>query len=143
MNEPVVTVRSSGDVRQLLRRRVDWNRAGVRVRSSGVPAAELLRWEIGLNDALRECGCALGAKASLISIGVCFALQLTHLTWSAWDWLWFALRTIVVVFVAGGAGKMLGLALARARIMKIVAEMRLIERGSSEERTYVDMHEVG
>lgn len=72
----------------------------------------------------------------------CLAIDAPDLE-RAWDWLWFPLRTIVVVFVAGGAGKMLGLALARARIMKIVAEMRLIERGSSEERTYVDMHEVG
>ena len=144
MNEPGVTVRSADDVLRLLRRRVNWNRTVIRVRSPGVPGEDLLRWGIDLNASLRECGCALGAQAAIGSLVLCVTWQLTHGTWSAWDWLWFALRTIGIVFVAGGAGKFLGLALARARIMNIVREMRRFEPGlMAEERTYVDMHEVG
>src|ERR1700676_920321 len=144
MNEPGVTVRSADDVLRLLRRRVNWNRTVVRVRSPGAPGEALLRWGIDLNASLRERGWALAAQAAIGSLVLCVTWQLTHGTWSGWDWLWFALRTIGIVFVAGGAGKFLGLALARARIMNIVKEMRRFEQAlRTQERTYVDVREVG
>ena len=61
---PVYVIRSADDL-SVLRRGPGRSRLYVVLEIHGVPPKQALRWESRLNDHLRECGCATGARSIL------------------------------------------------------------------------------
>ena len=142
---PVATIRSARDAEALLRTRAFAPRTTIVVAAPGASPEQALQWELDLNAHVHECGCALGARFTIGALGACVVWQLLHLTPHAVDWLWFAARTFGLMFVAGGVGKMLGLARARAGIAAIARRMRALETSPLGGRGVfdVDVHEMG
>jgi hypothetical protein len=140
----VFVIQSAADSDLLKKARVSLLRSGVLVRVPGLPIEKSLHWELELNANLRECGCSLGAKFVLIGLAASVVWQFVFLSWDISHWPWFFVRTILTMLVSGAAGKLLGIALAKARIRRIAKQIcDFVEKSSTKGHDHVDVHKVG
>jgi hypothetical protein len=140
----VSVLRTAADLHLLRQPRATRRRLYVVLEIGGVPSAQLLRWESRLNSHLRECGCALGAKFSAAALLASIVWQFVHHAWGLSHWPAFLLRTAVVVFAAGGLGKLLGLSFAELGIRRISSRLMTFVEGLPRGRgEHVDLHKVG
>ena len=119
---PETLITSAADLRQLSMQ--PWSALQLRQVRLGfgqVADAELRLWEKRLDDDLRECGCKLGGY--FLSGGL---LGVVVLTIAYWSFLRAApVRALVLMLLTlvacAVAGKLIGLALARARFRRTIA----------------------
>jgi hypothetical protein len=111
-------VRTSAELRALERLKIR-HHAIVLLRVPGIPHDKSDRWERKLNSHLKECGCSLGAKFTLLAAGGSVIWQVYCSTWGISHWPWFVARTLIAMFVCGILGKSLGIALARIGLRNI------------------------
>lgn len=87
-----------------------------------LPADEATDWEQRLERHRRNCGCRAGSVAMLFAIALWIVYSVLPHTVRSWQ------RTIgmgiLVLFVSGLAGKLIGLALARIRFNLTVRNLR-------------------
>jgi hypothetical protein len=140
----VFVIQSAQDVERLKKPRGFSRRPRVFVRIPGLPIEKAVDWELQLNANLRECGCSLGAQFVFIGLAASVFWQFVFLSWDISRWPWFFVRTILTMLMSGAAGKLLGIALAEARIRRIANKIcDFVEKSSTEEHDHVDMHKVG
>jgi len=85
-------------------------------------AARAVLLQRELNAAFAECGCSTGAWCSAGALVISIALHMSHLL--AAPWYVIAGRTLAAMVGAGALGKVAALAFARARIRRLLCEMR-------------------
>ena len=137
----VAVIRNAADLRSLLESRRRRRQNHVLLEIPGMPEAQCLRWEARLNACLRECGCSMGARCSAAALLASVVGQFLQHGWSLTQWPAFILRTVLLVFIAGGLGKLLGLALAEFQIRYIRSRLlSWIEVPYQGEQLHVNMH---
>lgn len=92
----------------------------------GVSPAQSSRWESRLNVLLRECGCAFGALSSGIALIAAIAFAVFHSPVGFSSWSSLLLRTLILIMVTGGVGKLAGLGLAELEIRHISSQLTRI-----------------
>jgi hypothetical protein len=142
--ESRLIIRSTRDVESLLDAGRDRRRLTVLIHISGLPPEKSLEWELKLNSLLHECGCSLGAKFVIFALAVSILWQCFQSNWAIMHWPGFLVRTLAAAFVAGGIGKLIGIAFARVRMKKVAGQiLRFTESLSTGGIDDVDMHKVG
>lgn len=140
----VCVIQSAADAELLKKPSVFSRRSRVLVRVPGLPAEKSVHWELQLNAALRECGCSLGAQFVFLGLAASVIWQFVFLSWDISHWPWFFVRTILTMLVSAAAGKLLGIALAKARIRRIAKQIcDFVFKSSTKGHDHVDMHKVG
>ena len=140
----VLAIQSSADMEVLRKPRAALRRSRVLVRIPGLPIEKSVKWELELNAKIRECGCSLGAHFVFLGLVASAIWQFIFLSWDISQCPWFFVRAIVTMIVSGAVGKSLGIALAKARILRIAYQIREFEnKYSAKGLDHVDMHKVG
>jgi len=93
----------------------------------GLASDKTIVWQAGVNAALKECGCSLGAKSMCAALGGSIIWRFLYSSWSVSHWLAFVWQSILAVLAAGVIGKLLGLTLAEARLRSIEKQIRKFE----------------
>jgi hypothetical protein len=140
----VSVIRTATDLRLLQLPRDARRRLYILLEVAGVPAAQSLRWESRLNSQFRECGCSMGACFSFAAVLASLTWQVVHRALALSHWPAFLLRTVVLVFVAGGLGKLLGLGVAELEIRHIASRLiKIVGNSPQGECDHVDLYKVG
>lgn len=114
----IVVVRSAADLASLRNSRRSKN-LRILLELPGISPQKTAEWENGLNEHLRECGCSLGAKFAIGGLAFSIVYQAFVLGWQSGNVVWFLLRAGGFMFAGAGLGKLLGLAIAKHRIVRI------------------------
>jgi len=94
-------------------------------RAAGVPNAELEVWRKNYLDSISDCGCSTAAQFTLAGL-LAFLAAVLIATSSGREMSWLAVGSgLLAVFLGGGAGKVLGLWLARRRSSRLLATLSL------------------
>ena len=125
-NLPYLPIKTELDLKLLIRNGGLFSDWPVSLQLSQLDARENQATSEKINQLKHECGCSLGAAALLAG----FVLSLGTFIFAdglfSWSFLWHIPLVLLIAFLSAGAGKGLGILLARAQSLLIV--LRLIRK---------------
>jgi len=125
---PIVIFRSIDELDALCQAKMRWRRAHLFLRIPELPGKQVSQLETALNKRFNDCGCSMGARFVLLALAGSVLWQFWHSDWSILGWPWFLARTLSVMILAGGIGKLFGIKNSRLAL----STFAISQRGSAQ-----------